>query len=180
MTVPDYLDLPDFDAVFRTVLDWDGLGFSFHVNGQEFSSFHRATRSKTPRDFRLRPRETFLYTCGAIDLCCVTPRVAAVLQLAGSSILFQKSDNRGPPLLYGSRVGGVVAKTAQDHKLLRLWCSLINALAHPDRVRAVGIAVHYQKWRMAVNDGCDIVPLVRKHMCHPSWNAPGVNSALAR
>ena len=67
MATPDYLDLPDFDEVFRTVLDWDGLGFSFCVHGQEFSSFHRATRAKTLRDFQLRPREEFLYTCGAID-----------------------------------------------------------------------------------------------------------------
>jgi hypothetical protein len=67
MAVPDYLDLPDLDAVF-TVLDRDGLGFSFHVHGQEFSSFHRATCSNTLRDFRLRPRQTSLYTCGAIDL----------------------------------------------------------------------------------------------------------------
>jgi hypothetical protein len=42
------------------VLDWDGLGFSFHVHGQEFNSFHRATRSKTLRGLPLRPRETFL------------------------------------------------------------------------------------------------------------------------
>ena len=68
MALPDDLDLPDLDAVFRTVLDWDGLGFRFPVHGQEFSSFRRATRSKKLRDSRLRPRETFLYTCGAIDL----------------------------------------------------------------------------------------------------------------
>ena len=54
--------------MLRTVLDGDGLGFSFPVHGQEFSSFRRATGSKKRRDFRLRPRETFLYTCGAIDL----------------------------------------------------------------------------------------------------------------
>ena len=53
--------------MFRTVLDWGELGFSFCVHGQEFSSFHRATRAKTLRDFQLRPREKFLYTCGAID-----------------------------------------------------------------------------------------------------------------
>jgi hypothetical protein len=68
VTMPDYLDLPDFDEAFRTVLDWDGLGFSLRVHGQEFNSFRRATQSKTLRDFHLRPRETFLYTCGAIDL----------------------------------------------------------------------------------------------------------------
>jgi hypothetical protein len=68
VAMPDYLDLPEFDEVFRTVLDWDGLGFSFHVHGQEFSSFRRATRTKTLRDFQLSPREKFLYSCGAIDL----------------------------------------------------------------------------------------------------------------
>ena len=67
MAVPDCLHLPDFDRAFRTVLGWDGLGFSFHVHGQEFSSFHRATRAKTLRDFQLRPREKFLYVSGAID-----------------------------------------------------------------------------------------------------------------
>ena len=66
--VPDSLDLTDFDEVFRTVLGWDGLGFIFQVHGQEFNSFRRVTRSKTLRDFQLRPREAFLYTCGAIDL----------------------------------------------------------------------------------------------------------------
>ncbi len=68
ISVPDSLDLFDFDEVFRTVLGWDGLGFMFRVHGQEFNSFRRAARSKTLRDFQLRPRETFLYTCGAIDL----------------------------------------------------------------------------------------------------------------
>jgi len=67
VAMPDCLDLPDFDEVFRTVLGWHGLGFSFFFHGQEFSSFRRATRAKTLRDFQLRPREKFLYTCGAID-----------------------------------------------------------------------------------------------------------------
>jgi len=48
---------------------WDGtVGFIFRVHGQEFNSFRRVTRSKTLRDFQLRPREAFLHTCGAIDL----------------------------------------------------------------------------------------------------------------
>ncbi len=68
VAVPDYLDLPNFDDVFRTILGWDGPGFLFRVHGQEFTSFRRRTRSQTLRDFQLRPRETFLYTCGAIDL----------------------------------------------------------------------------------------------------------------
>jgi len=68
ISVPDSLDLPDFDEVFRTVLGWDGLGFIFRVHGQEFNSFRRASRSKILREFQLRPSETSLYTCGTIDL----------------------------------------------------------------------------------------------------------------
>jgi Plasmid pRiA4b ORF-3-like protein len=70
LALPDYLDLSSFDEVFRALLGWDGLGFSFHIHGQEFSSFLRRTKAqrKTVRDFQLRPRETFLYTCGGIDL----------------------------------------------------------------------------------------------------------------
>ena len=70
LTVPDYLDLASFDEVFCTVLGWNGLGFSFHIHGQEFISFFRRTKTDriALRDFQLRPRETFLYTCGGIDL----------------------------------------------------------------------------------------------------------------
>ena len=68
MAVPDCLDLPTFDDVFRTILGWDGLGFIFRVHGQEFNSFRRRSRSKLLRDFQLRRQEKFLYTCGAIDL----------------------------------------------------------------------------------------------------------------
>ncbi len=68
ISMPDCLDLPDFDEIVRTVLGWDNLGFIFRVHGQEFNSFHRASRSKTLREFQLRPSETLLYTCGAIDL----------------------------------------------------------------------------------------------------------------
>ena len=70
LAVPDYLDLASFDEVFCSLLGWDGLGFSFHIHGQEFTSFLRRTKTqrKTLRDFQLRPRETFLYTCGGLDL----------------------------------------------------------------------------------------------------------------
>ena len=68
LAVPDSLDLFEFDEVFRAVLGWDNIGFLFRVNGQEFNSFRRATRSRTLREFQLRPTETFRYTCGAIDL----------------------------------------------------------------------------------------------------------------
>ncbi len=68
LAVPDYLDLPTFDEVFRTVLGWEGMGFIFRVHGQEYNSFRRRARSKTLQDFQLRPQEKFLYTCGAIDL----------------------------------------------------------------------------------------------------------------
>lgn len=68
VAMPDYLDLLDCDDVFRAILGWDGLGFIFRVHSQEFNSFRRLTRSKTLRDFQLRPQEKFLYICGAIDL----------------------------------------------------------------------------------------------------------------
>ena len=68
LAVPDSLDLFEFDEVFRVVLGWDNIGFLFRVHGQEFNSFRRATHSRTLREFRLRPSETFLYTCGAVDL----------------------------------------------------------------------------------------------------------------
>lgn len=70
LALSNYLDLSGFDEVFRTILGWDGLGFSFRIHGQEFTSFLRRTRTrwKTLRDFQLLPRETFLYTCGGMDL----------------------------------------------------------------------------------------------------------------
>ena len=68
LAVPDSLDLFEFDEVFRVVLGWDNIGFLFRVHGQEFNSFRWATRSRTLREFQLRPTETFRYTCGAIDL----------------------------------------------------------------------------------------------------------------
>jgi len=68
LAVPDSLLLNEFDAVFRAVLGWENIGFLFRVHSQEFNSFRRATRSRTLREFQLRPTETFLYTCGVIDL----------------------------------------------------------------------------------------------------------------
>ena len=70
LALPDYLDLSSFDEVFRTLLGWEGLGFSFHIHGQEFTSFLRRTRVHQTilRDFQVRPREAFLYTCGGMDL----------------------------------------------------------------------------------------------------------------
>ena len=70
LAVPDYLTLADFDEVFYTLLGWDGIGFSIHLHGQEFTSLVRRTKVQrtTLREFQLRPRETFLYTCGGIDL----------------------------------------------------------------------------------------------------------------
>jgi len=68
LALPDYLDLPTFDEVFRTILGWQGPGFICRVHGHEYNSFRRSSRSKTLRDFQLHRQEKFLYTCGAIDL----------------------------------------------------------------------------------------------------------------
>jgi hypothetical protein len=68
ISVPDSLGLFDFNEVFHAVLGWEDIGFLFRVHGQEFNSFRRASRPVTLRDFQLRPNETFVYTCGAVDL----------------------------------------------------------------------------------------------------------------
>lgn len=34
VSLPDSLDLPDFDEVFRAILGWDGQGFIFSVHGR--------------------------------------------------------------------------------------------------------------------------------------------------
>src|ERR1035441_6692953 len=45
VAVSDSLSLHELDEVFRSVLDWENIGFIFHMQGLEFSSFRRATRS---------------------------------------------------------------------------------------------------------------------------------------
>ena len=68
VAVPDSLDLNDFDDIFHAVLGWDGgIGYAFQIQGQEFNSFQRKTRSKKLCDFRIHRQEKFLYTLGALD-----------------------------------------------------------------------------------------------------------------
>ena len=59
IAVPDSLHLHEFVEAFRAVLGWDNIGFLFHIHGQEFNSFRRATRPRTLCEFQLRPTETF-------------------------------------------------------------------------------------------------------------------------
>lgn len=70
LAVPDSLTLARFDEIFCTLLGWDGLGYSIHIHGQEFASFLRrsAVHRKTLAEFQLRPRDTFRYTCGGLDV----------------------------------------------------------------------------------------------------------------
>src|SRR6516162_8483890 len=69
LALPDYLTLAEFDEVFCTPLGWEGIGFSIHIHGQEFTSFLRRTKvqRKTLQDFQLRPRETSLYSIHVED-----------------------------------------------------------------------------------------------------------------
>ena len=41
----------------RTLLGWDGLGFSFHIHGQEFSQF-------SPQDEGRRGKPCGIFNCG--------------------------------------------------------------------------------------------------------------------
>lgn len=100
-------------------------------------------------------------------------------RLAGSSTSFDEGDRRRPPLLNRASVGGGVAKAVQNDKLLGFRRSLVDALSHPDWIRMISITVQHQQRRMAMRDGRNIVPPIRKRMRHPSRNAPSVNSALA-
>ena len=61
VAVPDSLDLSDFDDIFHAVIGWDGgIGYAFQIQGQEFNSFQRKTRSKKLCDFRIHRQEKFL------------------------------------------------------------------------------------------------------------------------
>jgi len=46
IAVPDSLYLHELDEVFRSVLGWENIGFIFHMQGLEFNSFRRGTRSR--------------------------------------------------------------------------------------------------------------------------------------
>lgn len=68
--VPDSLTLARSDEIFCTMLGWEGLGYSFYTHGREFTSFlHRSTVHQTAlRNLHLRSRDTYLNTCGGLDL----------------------------------------------------------------------------------------------------------------
>src|SRR5260370_2154703 len=85
VAMQDSLDLSDFDDNFHAMLGWySGIGFAFQVQGQEFNSFRRKTRSKKFRDFRLHRQEKFLYTLGALDQWEWELRVVDLQDGAGS------------------------------------------------------------------------------------------------
>jgi hypothetical protein len=68
IAVPDSLHLIDFDDLFHALLGWKGSsGFAFRIQGQEYNSFRRKTRSKKLSDFQLHRQEKFLYTIDTLD-----------------------------------------------------------------------------------------------------------------
>jgi hypothetical protein len=142
IAVPDSLDLTDFDRIFHAVIGWDaGIGFAFQVQGQEFNSFHRNTRSKKLRDFRLHRQEKFLYTLGALDQwkwelrvidrqdgvegdevpVCVGGRGAAPPQYSGGPTGYRL-------MLKRQQMGEHMFEPAQVETTIR-----VLAAAHPDR-----------------------------------------------
>jgi hypothetical protein len=137
--VPDSLDLIDFDDIFHAVLGWEsGIGFAFQIQGQEFNSFRRNTRSKKLRDFRLHRQEKFLYTLGALDQweweirvvdlqdgaegdgtpVCVGGRGAAPPQYSGGSTgyrLMLKRQKMGDQMFEPAQVETVIGVLAAAH-----------------------------------------------------------------
>jgi hypothetical protein len=69
LAVPDYLELPQFHHIMRTILGWNGdLGYIIRIHGQEFNSFRRKMRSKALHEFKLHRQEKFLYICDTLHL----------------------------------------------------------------------------------------------------------------
>ncbi len=67
--ISDQLRLSEFHDIFLTMLGWDGdLGYIIRIQGQEFNSFRRNTRSKALHDFQLHRQEKFLYICDTLHL----------------------------------------------------------------------------------------------------------------
>ena len=69
VSIPDYLEPPQFHEVMRTILGWQGdLGYLLRIHGQEFNSFRRKTRSKALHEFKLHRQQKFLYVCDTLPL----------------------------------------------------------------------------------------------------------------
>jgi hypothetical protein len=69
VSVPDYLELPEFHEVVRAILGWHGdLGYIIRIHGQEFNSSRRKTRRKALHEFKLHRQEKFLYICDTLHL----------------------------------------------------------------------------------------------------------------
>ncbi len=56
ISVSDQMDLPMFNDVFCTMLDWStGMGYILRIHGQELNSFRRKTRARALHEFKLPP-----------------------------------------------------------------------------------------------------------------------------
>jgi hypothetical protein len=67
VSVPDYLEIPQFHEVVRAILGWQGnLSYILRIHGQEFNSFRRKTRRKALHEFKLHRQEKFLYICDTL------------------------------------------------------------------------------------------------------------------
>jgi hypothetical protein len=147
LAMPDSLDLYEFDAVFRAVLGWDNIGFLFRVHGQDFNSFRRATRSKTLCEFQLRPHETFLYTCGAVDLWEWEIRLLAQEPgVAGEDAsLCLGGRGAAPPQFCGGPTGYRVMLKRQ--RMGEAMCTPVQMEAVLGMLAAFDLAVPAETWR---------------------------------
>jgi hypothetical protein len=118
-----------------------GIGYAFQIQGQEYNSFQRRTRSNKLRDFRLHRQEKFLYTLGALDQwewevrvidlqdgaegdetpVCVGGRGAAPPQYSGGPTGYRL-------MLKRQEMGEKMFKPAQVETTIRVLTA-----AHPDR-----------------------------------------------
>jgi hypothetical protein len=108
VSVSDQLQLPDFHAIFRAILGWDGdLGYIIRIHGQEFNSFRRKTRSKALHEFRLHRQEKFLYICDTLHMWEWDVRVIDIQAAVEGDDLPLCLGGRGaaPPELCGGPTG---------------------------------------------------------------------------
>ena len=133
LAMPDSLCLFDFNEVFLAVLGWDNTGFVFRVHGQECNSFRRASRPVTLSDFHLRPNETFLYTCGAVDLWEWDVRLLDEEQAEIHRILLEMTrrigENAEPILASAAALGELELQFAKARFAEQYQCTRVKLLA---------------------------------------------------
>src|SRR5258708_23361252 len=178
VSVSDRADLPGLHDVLHGILGWSGaLGYIVRVQGREFNSFRRSTRSKALRDFQLHRQEKFLYVCDVMDLWEWDVRVLDIQQgieddhtplcLGGRGA--SPPEHCGGPrgyrlMLKRQQEGGAIADPASGEAAIQILAS-----TQPDQPNRTWDLLHEnldERWR---NNDPPVSPYasVTHHPAHP-------------